>query len=186
MKRCSRCREEKPLKTFSRDRTTVSGYCAYCKECNKAKNKRIYQKQRLARLEKAAAYREDNRDKIRKSMVKYNRKNASLIATKMRKYRKDNPDKVKETLTRSRMKRYGNRGKVEQVSREAVFAKDAEACYLCETSLTLETMSLDHEMPLVRGGDHTLENCRCACWPCNNSKRDKTAEEYRLWLVATE
>ena len=43
MKRCSRCKEEKPLSEFYRNKNAKDGHTAACKNCNKAYSKRYYQ-----------------------------------------------------------------------------------------------------------------------------------------------
>lgn len=35
MKRCSRCREEKPLEAFSHDKSSIDGYASRCCECSR-------------------------------------------------------------------------------------------------------------------------------------------------------
>lgn len=51
--------------------------------------------------------------------------------------------------------------------RRAVFARDGHLCLLCGAT---EDLTLDHIWPQVLGGEHTLENLRVLCRPCNSSK----------------
>jgi endogenous inhibitor of DNA gyrase (YacG/DUF329 family) len=43
--------------------------------------------------------------------------------------------------------------------------------------------TVDHVVPLSRGGQHTEGNLAPACLPCNSSKRDKLLIEWRLWQL---
>lgn len=43
--------------------------------------------------------------------------------------------------------------------------------------------SIDHVIPLSRGGPHTTENVIPACVSCNASKNNKTALEFILWRL---
>jgi len=39
-------------------------------------------------------------------------------------------------------------------------------------------MTIDHKMPLSRGGSNDISNIVPACQPCNSKKAKRTAEEY--------
>jgi len=87
---------------------------------------------------------------------------------------------------------YGVR--VESVSRVAVFDRDGWKCQLCGKSvlrratqsrktgrLHPRTASLDHIIPLSRGGGHMESNCQCACLRCNVRKHNKLVGQKRLF-----
>lgn len=66
---------------------------------------------------------------------------------------------------------------VELFDRLEVFERDEWLCYLCgvETDSSADPLhprspTVDHVIPLSRGGDHSLANARCACLGCNSSK----------------
>ena len=40
--------------------------------------------------------------------------------------------------------------------------------------------TVDHRVPLSRGGVHSYENCVISCMPCNSSKSDMTEMEWRM------
>jgi 5-methylcytosine-specific restriction endonuclease McrA len=54
-------------------------------------------------------------------------------------------------------------------------------CYLCGTTLTLETAVQEHYIPASRGGPTTSENLRWACVRCNQLKGAHTLEELLEW-----
>lgn len=60
--------------------------------------------------------------------------------------------------------------------RREVFARDGFRCTYCESEA--RPLHCDHRMPWSRGGATTLANLTTACQPCNNGKRDRTAEEW--------
>jgi 5-methylcytosine-specific restriction endonuclease McrA len=41
--------------------------------------------------------------------------------------------------------------------------------------------TIDHVLPLSRGGHNAYDNCVPCCRSCNSSKGNKTAEEYKNW-----
>jgi len=51
-------------------------------------------------------------------------------------------------------------------------------CVYCGEPLTLETLTMDHVIPLSRGGTNFERNKAPACWPCNFAKAQLTADEY--------
>lgn len=53
-------------------------------------------------------------------------------------------------------------------------------CAYCATPLTVHTATMDHIVPLSRGGTTTLANLVVACRSCNMQKHARTAVE---WLV---
>ena len=59
-------------------------------------------------------------------------------------------------------------------------ARDGAACVYCGATASL---SLDHLLPLSRGGDGEDGNLVTACRPCNSSKGAKTPEEWRPYRV---
>jgi 5-methylcytosine-specific restriction endonuclease McrA len=61
----------------------------------------------------------------------------------------------------------------EPVDRNAIIKRDKVTCYLCNTKLKWREVTLDHVIPLARGGSHTAANLRVACGPCNFSKQHR-------------
>ena len=53
-------------------------------------------------------------------------------------------------------------------------------CWYCNCVLTEETSSLDHVLPVSRGGSDCPQNLVAACRRCNSSKGNKTIPEWRL------
>jgi len=47
-------------------------------------------------------------------------------------------------------------------------------CYYCNGGAS----TLDHKIPLSRGGPNTRENTVLACYTCNQAKAAKTVEEF--------
>lgn len=71
---------------------------------------------------------------------------------------------------------------IDTFTREQVFERDAWTCYLCDTILDPEaerfdplSPTIDHVIPLAKGGDHSLTNARTACLRCNSIKGDHIA-----------
>ena len=52
-------------------------------------------------------------------------------------------------------------------------------CPYCQEAVLPKTMSLDHVIPLARGGAHKIENCQIICDVCNSRKGALSDGEYR-------
>lgn len=61
-----------------------------------------------------------------------------------------------------------------------VYERDGWTCGICREPVDRRlkhpdhmAASLDHIVPLSRGGAHTVENCQCSHWICNSRKTDR-------------
>jgi hypothetical protein len=70
----------------------------------------------------------------------------------------------------------------ETITRSSVFEKNEGKCYLCEIETHLEHKAIgyepnlstvDHIIPISKGGSHTWENVRNCCLKCNITKHDR-------------
>jgi len=61
-----------------------------------------------------------------------------------------------------------------------IYMRDGYSCYICKKLLGLVSRetTLDHQIPLSRGGLSTLSNMRMCCNDCNNKKGDLLLEEF--------
>ena len=58
-------------------------------------------------------------------------------------------------------------------------------CYYCEQRFAKELLTMDHVVPLARGGKSTKKNCVVACKTCNTDKGsqlsvEKTIEQMKM------
>ena len=79
MKRCSKCKQTKPLSEFYKDKSRKDGYSWACKECIKARSK---------------CWREVNPEKHKANNKAYYRENKELIKARTKAWYKENKDKV--------------------------------------------------------------------------------------------
>jgi 5-methylcytosine-specific restriction endonuclease McrA len=71
---------------------------------------------------------------------------------------------------------------VEQVSRHEIFERDEWTCMLCAEPIARDEVaphplspSIDHVVPLAKGGTHEPRNVQAAHFLCNALKRDRLA-----------
>lgn len=70
--------------------------------------------------------------------------------------------------------RVANFRKYDRLRQEAL-SRDGFCCVYCGTT---ENLTIDHQLPLSRGGTNNLENLVACCQSCNSSKGDRTPEEW--------
>lgn len=80
----------------------------------------------------------------------------------------------------------------EHVAREKAKAREMRAsswwkqqigkglCYHCEQKFSRDELTMDHLIPLSRGGRSTKKNIVVACKQCNSLKKNLTVAELRL------
>ncbi|HEY0050788.1 MAG TPA: HNH endonuclease [Pyrinomonadaceae bacterium] len=59
-----------------------------------------------------------------------------------------------------------------------IIRRDGLNCYLCGKLLTYKSATIDHVIPLSRGGYHAPSNAKIACFPCNRAKYNKNLQEF--------
>jgi 5-methylcytosine-specific restriction endonuclease McrA len=55
--------------------------------------------------------------------------------------------------------------------------------YICSYCGSNKNLTIDHIIPISRGGKSTFENCITACKSCNNKKGDRTPSEANMYLT---
>ena len=58
-----------------------------------------------------------------------------------------------------------NRPSISPCHRKKILSRGS--CVYCGSTSQL---TVDHVIPLCRGGTHGIENYQCLCWPCNRKK----------------
>lgn len=68
-------------------------------------------------------------------------------------------------------------------SRQNIYLRDGYRCQYCNWTGSLVNLTMDHLIPLARGGKTTWENIVTACKHCNLKKGSRTIEELGLRLA---
>jgi 5-methylcytosine-specific restriction endonuclease McrA len=71
--------------------------------------------------------------------------------------------------------------KVPSVNRREVLRRDHHSCQYCGSG---KHLTLDHVIPVSKGGKHTWDNVVAACERCNQFKGDRTPEQANMSLRA--
>ncbi len=85
-----------------------------------------------------------------------------------------------------RMRRWVNLkrpGPIIRFSRSNIYLRDDHKCQYCYVSFSERELTLDHVLPVVRGGKKTWENIVAACVRCNQRKGNRTPDEANMKLT---
>jgi 5-methylcytosine-specific restriction endonuclease McrA len=81
------------------------------------------------------------------------------------------------SLNRANEVKKTKRVSVPKDTRLAVYQKDNGICQICGRPVSVEDFTVDHIVPLNRGGINDISNYRCVCKRCNLWKSDSLDEE---------
>lgn len=184
MKQCSKCHLQKDFNQFYKDKSKRDGLRPDCKEC---KNKYIKQ-YKVSYPEKIKETRKTHYDKnaeqIKKYVSEWQKENKEKVNTNSSKYRKTE----KGRLT---TKRKNHRRRALEKTTVGFLPKDywtiliniyGQKCinrHCIKIIDDLNPLSLDHIIPLSRGGLHDLFNIQILCRSCNSTKRDRSSTDFR-------
>lgn len=162
MKTCSTCKRDQPLSQYSVCSKVKSGLNARCKSCEKLRHKKDYEANKDYNLEWARQYRQDN----------YKRR---------LEIERESRQKNKEKYRPSKNARQRVRNKILAEKKYLILDKELRRIYKspCFKCGSTENQSLDHIIPISRGGNHSVGNIMTLCFTCNASKNAKLLVEWR-------
>lgn len=73
--------------------------------------------------------------------------------------------------------------KIQRVYEDNIKKHGTLTCYLCLNPIEFGQDSLEHKIPITRGGNNKYDNLAIAHLSCNQKKQNKTEDEYRLWVM---
>ena len=147
----------------------------------------------MSEAEYKKAWRAENRDKVLASKKRSYERNKESILKANAKYRQENHNRRLEIERESRKKnkeknrpfknaRQSIRNRLVSGSKYVIIYKDLKKIYSqpCFNCGSTNNQSLDHRIPLSRGGEHKIGNMLTLCQPCNASKHSKTIMEWKI------
>ena len=135
--------------------------CWYCGEKNQKKQ-----------------YYIDNKDEILKYHKTYYEENKEEIAERYKKYCEEHP----HILANNHARRHARTENQEITKTEwlLVMEECGWRCFYCDIKLDKQNRSVDHFIPLAKGGRHSIEILVAACRSCNSSKKDKYYHQWKI------
>lgn len=77
------------------------------------------------------------------------------------------------------LKDFLRRTKEVRFSKSNVYLRDQYACLYCGCPINKSTATMDHVVPISRGGRTVWDNIVTACGPCNSRKGNSVGPEWR-------
>ncbi len=134
---------------------------------------------RLAHLEECRAQGKEWRrlNKAKKAAMdkQYQINNSERVRAINRAWKQKNKARVRASIwKRKALKRAAtiNLAGIQEWMK-AVFSKPLARCYYCDKVISTKRIHIEHIVPLIEGGMHSVENLCVACGPCNLSKGSK-------------
>ena len=191
MKVCSKCQQEKDVSAFGKMSQSSDGLRPNCKECRKAESLAWYERNQEAIKARSKKWREDNPDRYKEQLAKWGaenrdykreqdrnwyRQNAEHAKAVRRQYAKDNSQNWRNQRARRRAQVGATVNKITKAEWLGLIEQYEKRCAYCEQPTEKPTM--DHVVPLIKGGSHTVDNIVPACGPCNREKSDRSVVEF--------
>lgn len=177
---CKGCVIAKPASEFHRDGGSPDGLRAQCKPCRNGFMAEYYGANREARV----AY-ELNRRQVRGDEAR---------AWDRARYQRDREKRVALASDASRLRRARMAGVLSDPGLTVKKLREIHGGNCCYCGIALDFRSrkrsdgiapnrgtLEHIIPISRGGTHTFDNTALACHHCNVSKNRKTVAEWEDW-----
>lgn len=201
---CTKCNTEKDISNFFRRAKNKDGRNSWCKECDQAnlnnwrsrnhdkvseQSKRSYYRNREEKIKRVIEWSKKNPERHNYFVDLWHRKNKDKVNSSNKKYRENNPEKVRE-ITRNyrtkhpekntqynenrRSRKISNGGSISDKEWVSIKIKYGNICLCCGRNDVKLTM--DHIVPLSKGGLHSPDNIQPLCGRCNSRKHNKTID----------
>lgn len=165
MKRCSRCKKNKPIKAFHKCTSQKSGRQSFCIPCKAEYGQMPNQKAAKAKQARSTNGKQNHQRACRK----YNTSPKGLIAyARYNKSPKGQATKLHHV--RLRQTRCKNATHDPVALKEFYFelrTRKTITCFWCDNPVPKRKRHGDHVVPLSKGGAHCISNLVPACSNCN-------------------
>lgn len=165
MKKCSKCQQLLTLSQFYKNKARSDGYQNYCKLCGYAASKDYASRHRWQAVVRTRIYQINNPEKTKATKLRTRLKYKDEIAEKSRIYRQAHLKEYAERQHRRRATMQNNG--VYLVTDKELKKLYSSPCYYCGSK---DRITLDHIIPIIKGGTHSIGNLIAACKSCNSQK----------------
>ncbi len=135
---------------------------------------------RWANIERVRAYdraRNKGNPKVKLKGRRWYLRNKELTKRRSIEWIKANPHKHR-AFVRMRRARLAAVSIADCTSKIVELQRGPRPCVYCGVILSSKMITIDHIIPIARGGKHEPENLAVACKPCNSSKGKKLLQEW--------
>lgn len=186
---CRECGCRKLTTDFYKDTRASDGLRCYCKECCQARDrKRRALNGNAIRAKKRARYK-DNKERINQECREFYAKNREKCLAASKVWAEKNKDKIRLHSQNRRVRESSQRGRIPKDYWQFMISVYGDKCMnpSCQYPQTKNNyLTLDHVVPLIKGGLHDISNFQILCKSCNSSKSDKIIDHRSFVLYDEE
>jgi len=193
---CTVCAEKKPWDAFHRHSRGVNGRHPTCGTCTAIRAAKYREANRDSVRDRGAASKRKSRaerpEAERAATRAWRERNKDRVADKNRRYYLNNKERIQEAVRKYNATHVGEAKAWQQNYRARKRAggslsgedmrrviRSSLTCFYCESEYTdMRRPTVDHVVPLSRGGTNTASNLVSCCRSCNSRKKDRTLEEW--------
>lgn len=161
LRRCTKCQEAKDKECFAKSGKGEGKLHAVCRDCMRLYGQQWYQNNLEQKKQKNREWGENNKDKV---------------AVLSHRWYEANKDKNRIKRSRRRALEEGADGSFTKEQFEALCNFYGPCCLRCGQ---VRSLTIDHVIPLTKGGNNKIENIQPICRSCNSSKRNHHNTDYR-------
>lgn len=182
-KTCCRCKQTKSRSDFNLHRSGADGLQSRCRDCERIVRRAYYEKNKDREIARVSVWHKTT-EKGKANRVLYgtskqpNRKRTSVYVP----IKDLDPVALQRQRIKSARGRLRRRAAWKNAEKLFVSSKElarlyAQPCYYCGS---VDRITIDHVVPLARGGRHSIGNLISACHKCNSTKHARFITEWRL------
>jgi 5-methylcytosine-specific restriction endonuclease McrA len=179
MKPCKKCNTLKPLEDFSVVKRNRDGRHNNCKICY-AEYMKLWSRKNAKNVNaRVLKYHHKNSVELNlKRQIRYEANKQQHLDTN-KKWNAANKEKVTLYKTLSSLKRRAQKidNGTFDISKKELKKLRSLPCFYCGVN---GPSTIDHVIPLNKGGTHAIGNLVACCKSCNSAKKDKFIVEWRL------
>lgn len=129
--------------------------------------------------ERASKWYKSNKERHREWYIRWCKENPEKKKKYAKKWAENNPTNLAKNRHLRRAREVGAAGTFNETQLKARFDYYGNKCYYCGRG---GKMTVEHRIPLSRGGSNWPANLVPACWDCNQSKNNKTEAEFLTFI----
>lgn len=200
-RQCRKCLRFLPatLVYFCAEKRTKIGLQSWCRECLNAhrrasreanpEKERAYQQLRRttkpeSERERVRKWRADNpeqfKEQARRHHANHRSERNANARERIKRYYKEHPERWQVAGQVRRSRKHAAGGSFSAKEWQALKAKNDYRCLCCGMAEPIIKLTVDHVVPLCKGGRNSIDNIQPLCFPCNLKKRTQIID-YRPW-----
>lgn len=152
-------------------------WCQENRDKRKIHSRRYYEKHKKEIINRSKIYRKNNPEVNRRAVKKWRENNLEKARKLVSDWSKKN--RIKRNYNRAQriyQKKANGYEKISKKQWDDICEIFGNKCFYCKKK---KKLTMDHYIPLKKGGSHTFENLVPACSSCNCQKGASTPQEWR-------